>query len=80
MVGSAFITGTLREDLTAQATQRFTTLNGATSYIVELLEKYGYAPDIGSVSVPPEQVEEEAPLIDLSLFPPMKPAADAVNN
>jgi hypothetical protein len=47
---------------------------------VELLEKYGYAPDVGSVSVPPEQVEEEAPLIDLSLFPPLKPAADAVNN
>ncbi len=71
MVGSAFITGALREDLTAQATKQFTTLNEATSYIVELLEKYGYAPDVGSVPVPPEATVEDTSLIDASLFPPV---------
>lgn len=77
MVGSAFITGALREDLTAHATRGFTTLNGATSYIVELLEKYGYVPDAGSVPVQPEPEpeEEETSLIDASLFPPVPPAA-----
>lgn len=75
MVGSAFITGALREDLTAHATRSFTTLNGAASYIVELLEKYGYAPDEGSVPVPPETTVEDATLIDASLFPPLTPAS-----
>ncbi len=80
MVGSAFITGALREDLTAQATQRFTTLNGATSYIVELLEKYGYAPDVGSVPVTPEPTVEDTSLIDASLFPPATQGAAPAND
>jgi hypothetical protein len=61
----------LREDLTAQATLNFTSLNATTSYIVELLEKYGYAPDEGSVPVQPGVSVEDESMIDASLFPPL---------
>jgi len=74
MVGSAYITGALREDLTAHATRNFSTLNGATSYVVELLEKYGYGPDEGSIPLEPEPIVEDESLIDASLFPPALPA------
>ncbi len=80
MVGSAFITGMLREDLTAQATLNFTTLNGATSYIIELLEKYGYTPDVGSVPIQPEVTVEDESMIDASLFPPLPAEAKSENN
>jgi hypothetical protein len=80
MVGSAFITGMLREDLTAQATRNFTTLNGATSYIIELLEKYGYTPDVGSVPVQPEVIVDDESVIDASLFPPLAPELNPVKN
>jgi hypothetical protein len=75
MVGSAYITGALREDLTAHATRDFKTLNGATSYIVELLEKYGYVPDDGSAPIKPEP--EEPSEIDASLFPSVPSPAEA---
>jgi hypothetical protein len=75
MVGSAYITGALREDLSAHATRDFKTLNGATSYIVELLEKYGYVPDDGSAPIDPEP--QESSLIDASLFPPVPSPAEA---
>lgn len=77
MVGSAYITGALREDLTAHATRDFRTLNGATSYIVELLEKYGYVPDDGSTPIQPEPEVEAPSLIDASLFPPVPTPAEA---
>ena len=80
MVGSAFITGMLREDLTAQATLNFTTLNGATSYIIELLEKYGYTPDEGSTPVKPEISVEDESMIDASLFPPLPAEAKSEKN
>jgi hypothetical protein len=80
MIGSAYITGMLREDLTAQATRNFTTLNGATSYIVELLEKYGYTPDVGSVPVQPEVTIQDDSVIDASLFPPLSAEDKAAKN
>ena len=77
MIGNAKIRGALREDLTANATLNYTTLTGATTYIIELLEKYGYNPDTGEVPVEAEMEaepqavmpEEEDTLIDPSLFP-----------
>lgn len=68
VVGSALITGTLREDLTTNASAAFTTQNAATAYVIELLEKYGYAPDEGSLPAP-EISSSEAAVIDASLFP-----------
>lgn len=77
MVGNAQIQGILREDLTANATLAYTTLTGATSYVIELLERYGYTPDAGETAAAPEpdeealKPEEDADtLIDPSLFPP----------
>ncbi len=71
MIGSALITGTLREDLTGIATGHFTSQVLAVSYIVELLEKYGYAPDEGSapLKIEVETIQEDGSLIDPSLFP-----------
>jgi hypothetical protein len=71
MIGSALITGTLREDLTGIVTQHFTSLQLATAYITELLEKYGYAPDQGSIPAPPriDTIQEDGSIIDTSLFP-----------
>lgn len=68
VVGAALMTATLREDLTANASNAFASQNAATAYLVELLEKYGYAPDEGSLP-PPEISEEDAATIDASLFP-----------
>jgi len=68
VVGSALITGVLREDLTANASAAFQSQNVATAYIIELLEKYGYAPDVGSLP-PPVISSDEAAVIDASLFP-----------
>ena len=65
--GEAGLTATLREDLTAIATARFHSLAGATAYLVELLEKYGYASDEGAVTVEPAFRAED--VIDPSLFP-----------
>lgn len=42
MVGSALIAGSLREDLTANATMYCSNLAAATDYITGLLDKYGY--------------------------------------
>lgn len=72
MIGSALITGTLREDLTGIATRHFTSQTLAVSYVVELLEKYGYAPDEGSVPMKIEidTIQEDGSIIDTSLFPP----------
>lgn len=72
MIGSALITGTLREDLTGIVTQHFTSLQLATAYITELLEKYGYAPDQGSIPAQPriDTIQEDGNIIDPSLFPP----------
>jgi hypothetical protein len=77
MIGNAKIQGTLREDLTANATLNYTTLTGATTYIIELLEKYGYNLDGGTL--PPPAVGGTEPqallpagseaVIDPSLFP-----------
>lgn len=71
VVGNALITGLLREDLTANATAGFSTQSGVTSYIVELLEKYGYTPDSGILTTQEQtlSVEEELSVIDASLFP-----------
>ncbi|MEN3942231.1 hypothetical protein WJU23_13115 [Prosthecobacter sp. SYSU 5D2] len=68
VVGSALITATLREDLTGNASAAFNTQNAATAYLIELLEKYGYAPDEGSLAAP-MITSEEAAVIDASLFP-----------
>lgn len=72
MIGSAVITGTLREDLTGIATRHFTAQNLAVAYVVELLEKYGYVPDEGSVpmKIEIETIQEDGSIIDTSLFPP----------
>jgi hypothetical protein len=67
VIGEAVVTATLREDLTAIATGRFHSLAGATAYLVELLEKYGYAPDEGTIPVEPAAEAES--VIDASLFP-----------
>lgn len=68
VVGSALITGTLREDLTANVSSAFGSQNVATAYIIELLEKYGYTPDDGSLPAPAIS-SSEAAVIDASLFP-----------
>ncbi|TDU81820.1 hypothetical protein EI77_01130 [Prosthecobacter fusiformis] len=68
VVGSALMLGTLREDLTANASAAFTTQNAATAYLIELLEKYGYVPDVGSLPAPLIS-SDEAAMIDASLFP-----------
>ncbi|MES2505462.1 MAG: hypothetical protein V4599_02090 [Verrucomicrobiota bacterium] len=68
VVGSALITGTLREDLTANVSSTFGSQNVATAYIIELLEKYGYTPDDGSLPAPTIS-SSEAAVIDASLFP-----------
>lgn len=68
VIGSAIITGTLREDLTANASTAFSSQNAATAYLIELLEKYGYVPDEGSLPTP-VITSEEAAVIDASLFP-----------
>jgi hypothetical protein len=72
MIGSALITGTLREDLTGIASRHFTAQNLAVAYVVELLEKYGYAPDEGSapMKIEIETIQEDGSIIDTSLFPP----------
>ncbi len=71
MIGSALITGTLREDLTSIVTQHFSSLQLATAYITELLEKYGYAPDRGSIPAQAriDTIQEDGSIIDPSLFP-----------
>jgi hypothetical protein len=75
MIGNAKIQATLREDLTANATLSYTTLTGATTYVIELLERYGYNPDTGaatpSADAAADAVEpaESESLIDASLFP-----------
>lgn len=71
MIGSALITGTLREDLTGIVTQHFTSQQLATAYITELLEKYGYAPDQGSIPAQTriDTIQEDGSIIDPSLFP-----------
>lgn len=68
VVGGALITATLREDLTANASNAFASQNGATAYLVELLEKYGYSADEGSLPIPDISAAEAA-TIDASLFP-----------
>lgn len=72
MIGSAVITGKLREDLTGIATRHFTSQVLAVSYVVELLDKYGYAPDEGSapMKIEVETIQEDGSIIDASLFPP----------
>jgi len=72
MIGSALITGRLREDLTGIATRHFTSQVLAVSYVVELLDKYGYAPDEGSapMKIEVETIQEDGSIIDTSLFPP----------
>ena len=72
MIGSAVITGKLREDLTGIATRHFTSQVLAVSYVVELLDKYGYAPDEGSapMKIEVETIQEDGSIIDTSLFPP----------
>ncbi len=72
MIGSATIKGTLREDLSGIATRHFTSQTLAVSYVVELLEKYGYAPDEGSapMKLEVETIQEDGSIIDASLFPP----------
>ncbi len=72
MIGSALITGTLREDLTGIATRHFTAQNLAVAYVIELLEKYGYVPDEGSapMKIEIETIQEDGAIIDASLFPP----------
>lgn len=67
VLGEATLTATLREDLTTIATARFHSLAGATAYLAELLEKYGYAPDEGDVSA--ESLTEDDDVIDPILFP-----------
>ncbi len=72
MSGFALIHGTLREDLSANATLSYPSLSLATRYIVELLEKYGYSDDVGVVpAAETEALEEEEGegVIDPSLFP-----------
>jgi hypothetical protein len=78
MVGSARIKGTLREDLTLNATLSSSTLTEATTYILELLEKYGYTLDAGETTneqesetadVNAELIDPDS-IIDASLFPP----------
>lgn len=68
VIGSALITATLREDLTTNASATFDSQNAATSYLIELLEKYGYLPDDGSLPAPLIS-SDEAAMIDASLFP-----------
>jgi hypothetical protein len=75
MIGGATIQGVLREDLTANATLTYTSLAGATNYVVELLEKYGYNLDTGEVPAGAESPPGAAATqpaenqIDPSLFP-----------
>lgn len=68
VTGSALITATLREDLTTNSSAAFASQNAAANYIIELLEKYGYEPDEGSLPAP-LITSEEAAMIDASLFP-----------
>lgn len=78
MIGSATITGTLREDLTTLVTRHFTGQNLAVAYVVELLEKYGYSPDSGSAPLKNdvETIREDGSVLDPSLFPAeTRPAA-----
>jgi hypothetical protein len=71
MVGGAIIEAALREDLTANATLAYTTLTGATTYVIELLERYGYSADSNESAAPPPEpaAEESGSQIDPSLFP-----------
>ncbi len=76
MSGSALIKGALREDLTANATQSSSTLTGATSYVIDLLERYGYNPDNDQAAAAAESetgevdvTKDPESLIDPSLFP-----------
>lgn len=68
VIGQALITAKLREDLTTNASTSFTTQNAATAYLIELLEKYGYSTDAGSLAAP-TITPDEAQTIDASLFP-----------
>ncbi|SKA86457.1 hypothetical protein SAMN02745166_01300 [Prosthecobacter debontii] len=68
VVGGALISGVLREDLTANASAAFSNQNAVTAYVIELLEKYGYTPDTGSLPAPAIS-SAEAAVIDASLFP-----------
>jgi hypothetical protein len=68
VIGDAVLTATLREDLTAIASARYHSQAGATAYLVELLEKYGYEPDEGTVAAPVAP-RAAGGVIDPSLFP-----------
>lgn len=70
MVGSAIIEGTLREDLTYNASQH-ATQSDALLYLAGLLERYGYTAE-GAQPAAPETIEGSSSLegTDASLFPP----------
>ena len=69
MVGSAIIEGTLREDLTYNASQH-ATQSDALLYLAGLLERYGYTAE-GAQPATPETIEGSSSLegTDASLFP-----------
>lgn len=71
MIGSATISGTLREDLTTSVTRHFTGQNLAVAYVIELLEKYGYSSESGSapVKIDVDTILEDGSILDPSLFP-----------
>jgi hypothetical protein len=68
MIGSATITGTLRQDLSAILNNDGETMGAAISGITTLLEKYGYTPDVGDAAVETTQVPQmiEPSTADLS--------------
>jgi hypothetical protein len=76
MIGSALIYGNLREDLTLTVSKDFSTLNKASAYIIELLEKYGYKLDVGAAALQEKFTPHVQPgssggnQITPSLFPP----------
>lgn len=70
MVGSAIIEGTLRDDLTYNASQH-ATQDDAILYLSGLLERYGYVAE-GEQAATQKTIEGSSPLdgTDASLFPP----------
>jgi hypothetical protein len=68
MIGSATITGALRQDLSAILNSEHSTMGAAVSGVTTLLERYGYSPDVGDAAVETTQVPQmiEPPTSDLS--------------
>ena len=75
MVGSAKITGTLRQDLTAILNAESATMGAAIERVTRLLEQYGYRPDVDDAAAGPPEIA--APASDLSELFGAQPVAPA---